>query len=157
MNFKLPKIPNIPLPNVPLPDIDKVSSSLLNEVSKSVPDIITNAAINSIPDINEIVDTLFKKFLSEYNLSENMGIAVIGVLICTIIIVPNLIVTFYSEYLNINTFYTYLIISVICGVSLLSLKLDEEKRNTVLYTNGILGSLVTIYALYLGANYYYVC
>jgi hypothetical protein len=84
MNFKLPKIPN-----VPLPDIDKVSSSLLNEVSKSVPDIITNAAINSIPDINEIVDTLFKKFLSEYNLSENMGIAVIGVLICTIIIVPN--------------------------------------------------------------------
>ena len=155
MNFNLPKVPNIP--SISIPNVNKVSSSVLNEVSKSVPDIVTNATLNYIPDIDEIVKMLFKKFLSEYNLSENMGIVIIIVLICTIIIVPNLIITFYSEYLNINIFYTYLIISVICGFSLLSLKLDENKRNAILYTNGILGSLITFYAIYLGANYRYVC
>ena len=149
MNFKLP--------NISVPNINKISSSVLNEVSNSVPDIITSAAINSLPDISEIIQTLFKKFLTEYNLSENMGIAIIIVSICTIIIVPNLIVTFYSEYLNINIFYTYLIISVICSSSLLSLKLNKENRDAILYINTIIGSLITVYAIYLGATYYYVC
>jgi hypothetical protein len=164
MNFKIPNIPvpnipvpNIPVPNIPVPKINQISSSLLDEVSNSVPNIITNAAINSIPDITEIVETLFKKFLIEYNLSENMGIAVVIISICTIIIIPNLIVMFYSEYLNINIFYTYLIISAICGVSLFSLKLEKDNRNNVLYINSIIGSIITVYAIYLGANYKYTC
>jgi len=86
-----------------------------------------------------------------------MGIAVIIISICTIIIIPNLIVTFYSEYLNINIFYTYLIISVICGSSLLSINLNKDNRDAVLYTNSIIGSLITVYAVYLGATYYYTC
>jgi len=155
MNFNLPKIPKIP--NIPIPNIDQISSNVLNEVSNSIPDIITDAAINSLPDISEIIETLFKKFITDYNLSENMGIAVIIISICTIIIIPNLIVTFYSEYLNINIFYTYLIISVICGSSLLSLKLNKDNRDAVLYTNSIIGSLITVYAVYLGATYYYTC
>ncbi len=155
MNFNLPKLPKIP--NIPVPNINQISSSVLDEVSNSIPNIITDAAINSLPDITEIVNTLFRKFLSDYNLSENIGIAIIIVFICTIIIVPNLIVTFYSEYLNINVFYTYLIISVICGSSLLSLNLNKENRDAVLYTNTIIGSLITVYAIYLGATYTYVC
>ena len=155
MNFNLPKIPKIP--NIPVPNINQISSSVLDEVSNSIPNIITDAAINSLPDITEIVNTLFRKFLSDYNLSENIGIAIIIVSICTIIIVPNLIVMFYSEYLNINVFYTYLIISVICGLSLLSLNLNKENRDAVLYTNTIIGSLITVYAIYLGATYTYVC
>jgi hypothetical protein len=164
MNFKLPKIPNVSLSSV-----DKISSSVLNEVSKSVPNTITTTALNSLPDIitktainslndidiNEIVEMLFKKFLSDYNLSENMGIAVIIILICTIIIVPNLIVTFYSEYLDINAFYTYLIISVMCGLSLLSLKLNKEHRDPILYTNGVIGVLITLYAIFMGLTYSY--
>ena len=157
MNFNLPKLPNIKVPNISVPNINQLSSSVLDEVSNSIPNIITEAAINSIPDITEIVNTLFKKFLAEYNLSENIGIAIIIVSICTIIIVPNLIVMFYSEYLNINVFYTYLIISVICGSSLLSLNLNKENRDAVLYTNTIIGSLITVYAIYLGATYNYVC
>jgi hypothetical protein len=162
MNFNLPKlpnisVPNIQVPNVPVPNINQISSSVLDEVSNSIPNIITDAAINSLPDITEIVNTLFRKFLADYNLSENIGIAIIIVSICTIIIVPNLIVTFYSEYLNINIFYTYLIISVICGSSLLSLNLNKENRDAVLYTNTIIGSLITVYAIYLGATYTYVC
>jgi len=167
MNFKPPKIPNIPIPNIQVPnipvpniqvpDINQISSSLLNEVSNSVPDIITNVAMNSLPNITEIIETLFQKFLSDYNLSENMGIAIIIISICTIIIVPNLIVMFYSEYLNINTFYTYLIISAICSVSLFSLKLEKDNRDAVLYINSIIGIIITIYAIYLGANYTYVC
>ena len=157
MNFKIPKITNIQVPNIQVPNVNQISSSLLNEVSNSVPDIITNAAIKSLPDITEIIETLFKKFLIEYNLSKTMGIAVIIVSICTIIIVPNLIVTFYSEYLNINLFYTYLIISAICGVSLLSLKLEKDNRDAVLYINSIIGSIITVYSIYLGANYTYIC
>ena len=162
MNFNLPKlpnisVPNIQVPNIPVPNINQISSSVLDEVSNSIPNIITDAAINSLPDITEIVNTLFRKFLSDYNLSENIGIAIIIVSICTIIIVPNLIVMFYSEYLYINVFYTYLIISVICGSSLLSLNLNKENRDAVLYTNTIIGSLITVYAIYLGATYTYVC
>ena len=165
MNFKPPKIPNIQvpniqvpnIPNIQVPDINQISSSLLNEVSNSVPDIITNVAMNSLPNITEIIETLFQKFLSDYNLSENMGIAIIIISICTIIIVPNLIVVFYSEYLNINMFYTYLIISAICSVSLFSLKLEKDNRDSVLYINSIIGIIITVYAIYLGANYTYVC
>lgn len=152
MNFKVPNVSNIKVPN-----INQINSSVLNEVSNSIPNIITDAAINSIPDITEIIETLFKKFIVDYNLSENMGIAIIIVSICTIIIVPNMIVTFYSEYLNINIFYTYLITTVLCGSSLLSLKLNKENRDPVLYTNSIIGSLITVYAIYLGTTYYYTC
>jgi len=53
MNFNLPKIPKIP--NIPIPNIDQISSNVLNEVSNSIPDIITDAAINSLPDISEII------------------------------------------------------------------------------------------------------
>jgi hypothetical protein len=71
MNFNLPKIPNISVPNIqvpniPVPNINQISSSVLDEVSNSIPNIITDAAINSLPDITEIVNTIIGSLITVY-------------------------------------------------------------------------------------------
>ena len=135
---------------------DQIGSEIYKGVTKTAPNIITNSVIDSLPPINEILEQLFEKFLSEYKLSKNMGIAVIVISISTLIIVPNLIVSFYSKYLNINLFYTYLIITMLCGSSLLSFELEQKFRDSVLYTTGIIGSIITAFTIILVLIYYFL-
>jgi hypothetical protein len=176
MNF--PKIPNLPsVPNVsniipkitpPLvtnltqeipTEIKKaadISFEVLNEVSKTIPDITSNSTFqtitNFIPSTDELLSTIFNKFLAEYNLTENAAYVLIVLSLVFIAVIPGIAATFYSEYLNINLFYSYLIVFIIVGSSILSYKLlEEEKRNNFLIFNAIVTSLITLNAVYVAA------
>jgi hypothetical protein len=171
MNFpKIPKIPNVSnmLPKITPPlvtnltqeipfEIKKaadISFDVLNEVSKNIPDITSNSTFqtisNFIPSTDELISTIFEKFLAEYNLTKNTAYVLIVLSLVFIAVIPGIAATFYSEYLNINLFYSYLIVFIIVGSSILSYKLlEEEKRNNFLIFNGIVTSLITLNALYL--------
>jgi hypothetical protein len=166
----MPKIPNVSniMPKITPPivtnltqeipfEIKKaadISFDVLNEVSKNIPDITSNSTFQTIsdfiPSTDELISTIFEKFLAEYNLTKNTAYVLIVLSLVFIAVIPGIAATFYSEYLNVNLFYSYLIVFIIVGSSILSYKLlEEEKRNNFLIFNGIVTSLITLNALYL--------
>ena len=168
MNF--PKIPNVSniFPKITPPLVTNLSQEIpneiikaadisldvLNEVSKTIPDITSNSTFqtitNFIPSTDELLSSIFDKFLAEYNLTENAAYVLIVLSLIFIAVIPGIAATFYSEYLNMNLFYSYLIVFIIVGSSILSYKLlEEEKRNNFLIFNGIITGLITLNAVYL--------
>jgi len=176
MNFKLPKIPNVSniqnlipttvppiITNLPIESVktgntvNNIPLDILNEVSKSIPDIMANSPLNkqipnmvlsSLPSIDETVQLIFDKILEEYDLTKNEVILLVVLALITIISLPSILAVFYNEFLSFHLIYCYLIVLTIAGVSLSSFALSRETRNPILIINGIIFTIVTIKAFF---------